>query len=52
MKVSHSEILPEIIIIEPDVYKDDRGYFFETFQSERYLKSGLPKIFVQDNTSV
>ncbi len=51
MKVMRTEELPEIIIIEPDVFKDDRGCFLETFQAQRYLENGIPERFVQDNVS-
>jgi dTDP-4-dehydrorhamnose 3,5-epimerase len=43
--------LPEVVIVEPRVFGDDRGYFFETWQSERYGAAGLPSAFVQDNVS-
>ncbi|HYO16595.1 MAG TPA: dTDP-4-dehydrorhamnose 3,5-epimerase [Thermoanaerobaculia bacterium] len=43
--------LPEVIVIEPDVFKDDRGFFLETWQAERYREGGLPTTFVQDNHS-
>ena len=39
-----------LMIIEPDVHKDERGYFYEGFQQERYAQHGIPK-FVQDNVS-
>ena len=52
MKVVPHPALPEILILEPDVYKDDRGYFLETYQDRRYLDHGLPDKFVQDNISV
>jgi dTDP-4-dehydrorhamnose 3,5-epimerase len=37
------------MIIEPDVFTDDRGYFMETYQRNRYSKKGIDVIFVQDN---
>lgn len=40
---------PEVFIIEPQVFQDHRGYFFESFQESRYCKL-LPN-FVQDNVS-
>jgi len=43
--------LPGVLIIEPKVYGDSRGFFFETFQSEKYQNLGLKKPFVQDNIS-
>lgn len=43
--------LPGLVIIEPRVFEDDRGYFFESFQQERYREAGIHKTFVQDNES-
>lgn len=43
--------LPEVRIFEPRIFHDNRGYFFETFQVERYQKWGIPLNFVQDNFS-
>lgn len=43
--------LPGVIIIEPKVYGDTRGFFFETFQYEKYKQHGITKPFVQDNIS-
>ena len=51
MKVTESGI-KGVFIIEPDVYKDDRGFFMETFHIERYRKLlGMNLDFVQDNIS-
>lgn len=50
MKITRTDI-PGILIIEPDVFKDDRGYFFESFSKNRYKEIGLPEEFVQDNIS-
>ena len=49
MNVIETE-LPSVLIIEPDVFGDERGYFKETYNRERYMASGLPD-FVQDNLS-
>lgn len=43
--------LENLLIIEPTVFKDDRGFFYETYQHERYLKSGVECQFIQDNLS-
>jgi dTDP-4-dehydrorhamnose 3,5-epimerase len=51
LKVTRSSNLPEIIIIEPDVFGDDRGRFLETYQAKRYVDYGIPDGFVQDNIS-
>lgn len=47
-------IKPEItgpIVIEPDVFPDGRGYFFESFSAKKYIEHGLSFNFVQDNIS-
>lgn len=38
-------------IIKPSVYEDERGFFFETFQENRYREAGITDHFVQDNQS-
>jgi dTDP-4-dehydrorhamnose 3,5-epimerase len=43
--------LPGVLVIEPKVFKDDRGHFVESFQTERYAKAGIVGPFVQDNWS-
>lgn len=44
--------LPGVVIIEPKVFGDHRGFFLETFQSERYKEdAGIDLPFVQDNHS-
>jgi len=43
--------LPEILLIEPRVFRDERGHFLEIFQSRRYPEHGMPSHFVQDNIS-
>lgn len=43
--------LPEVKIIEPDVFGDDRGYFFESWSKKKYEDSGIFCDFVQDNES-
>jgi dTDP-4-dehydrorhamnose 3,5-epimerase len=43
--------LPGVIVIEPQVYRDARGYFLETFHAAKYAAAGLPSTFVQDNHS-
>ena len=50
MKVTRLE-LPEILLVEPKVFGDTRGYFVETFQAERYAEAGIGERFVQDNLS-
>src|SRR5688572_18742575 len=43
--------LPEVLVIQPKVFQDPRGFFMESWHQARYLESGLPKEFVQDNVS-
>ncbi len=42
---------PGLLIVEPDVFGDQRGYFFESWQHERYKKAGIKATFIQDNES-
>ncbi len=45
-------ILPGVVIIEPKVFGDDRGFFLETYQKDRYRElAGIELDFVQDNHS-
>jgi dTDP-4-dehydrorhamnose 3,5-epimerase len=43
--------LPEVVLVDPDVFRDDRGFFLETYQKQKYGAAGLPEEFVQDNHS-
>jgi len=43
--------LPEVLVVEPDVFGDARGYFFESFAEGRYAAAGITERFVQDNVS-
>jgi len=43
--------LPGLLIIEPRVYRDARGFFVETWHATRYEELGIPVPFVQDNLS-
>ena len=43
--------LEGLLIIKPDVFEDERGYFFESYNRERLLQHGLDLTFVQDNES-
>jgi len=51
MKFTPSPLLPEIVVIEPDVFKDDRGFFMECYHLEKFEKAGIGARFVQDNRS-
>ncbi len=52
MIFSPCSVLPEVIIIEPDVYSDDRGYFMETYNKKKFAQGGVHAVFVQDNRSM
>lgn len=43
--------LPGVVIVEPSVHGDHRGFFMETWNSSRYAEYGIPKNFVQSNVS-
>ena len=44
--------IPGLVIIEPKVHGDERGFFMESYSRDRYAEAGLPRDFVQDNISV
>ncbi len=50
MKFTPTE-LPEVILVEPDVHRDDRGFFLEVFHGQKYAEGGIDVAFVQDNQS-
>ncbi len=50
MKCTPTE-LPDVLLIEPKVFADSRGFFLETFQREKYRQIGITEDFVQDNHS-
>ena len=50
MKFIPTEI-PDLIIVEPDVFGDHRGFFMETWHAEKFVKGGIEAKFVQDNHS-
>lgn len=50
MKVIKTKI-EGVLIVEPKVYGDERGFFLETFNAARYSENGITEAFVQDNRS-
>jgi len=50
LKVTETN-LPGVLIIEPKVFQDARGFFLETFSASRYESAGIAFAFVQDNHS-
>lgn len=43
--------ISDVLLIEPVLFEDERGFFKETFQAERFEAAGIPLRFVQDNHS-
>ena len=43
--------LPEVILVKPKMFKDDRGFFFEVFRKDKFDEAGINMEFVQDNHS-
>jgi dTDP-4-dehydrorhamnose 3,5-epimerase len=50
MNIRHTA-LPGLVVVEPRIFRDERGVFAETFHAERYAQAGIPGPFVQDNFS-
>lgn len=50
MNVLKTEI-PGLLIIEPKVYEDSRGYFFESYNQDEFYKAGIQEKWIQDNQS-
>jgi dTDP-4-dehydrorhamnose 3,5-epimerase len=50
LNVTHTE-LPGVLIIEPRVFREERGWFMESFSAARYAAEGMPSEFAQDNVS-
>ncbi|HTV47052.1 MAG TPA: dTDP-4-dehydrorhamnose 3,5-epimerase [Phycisphaerae bacterium] len=50
MKVTPMKI-PEVLILEPEVYQDVRGFFLESFNQRAFVQLGIRETFVQDNHS-
>ncbi|HNB38688.1 MAG TPA: dTDP-4-dehydrorhamnose 3,5-epimerase [Chitinophagales bacterium] len=50
MKVSPTNI-PDLLIIEPAIFEDERGFFYESYNQQKFLENGLNFDFVQDNHS-
>jgi len=49
-KISQTKI-PEVLVVEPEVFGDSRGFFLETYHSKKYMEKGIKKPFIQDNHS-
>ena len=46
-----ARLLSDVVVIVPDVFQDQRGFFMETFRKDQFIDNGLPTDFVQDNHS-
>lgn len=44
-------LIPDVILIKPQVFGDARGFFMETYQAQKFAAAGLPALFAQDNHS-
>jgi dTDP-4-dehydrorhamnose 3,5-epimerase len=44
-------VIPEVILVQPETYEDDRGFFRETFKRTAYAEAGIDRDFVQMNMS-
>jgi dTDP-4-dehydrorhamnose 3,5-epimerase len=51
MKSCATEI-PGVLLVEPQVFRDERGFFLESFQARKYAAAGITAVFVQDNHSL
>lgn len=50
MKFIHTE-LDGVLVIQPDIFRDPRGFFLETYQQHKYREGAIAQSFVQDNHS-
>lgn len=44
--------IPDLKVFEPKVWRDDRGYFYESYNKQTFEAAGIPNIFVQDNQAL
>jgi dTDP-4-dehydrorhamnose 3,5-epimerase len=51
MQFNPCPVLSDVIMIEPKIFGDERGFFMETYREETFAKFGIPAYFVQDNHS-
>ncbi len=50
MQITETKI-PGLLVIKPQVFKDERGYFFESYNKQKYIDAGISTEFIQDNES-
>ncbi len=51
MHVYPSHEIPDILLIEPQIFADERGFLYEAYQARKYADAGIPTSFAQDNHS-
>ena len=52
MSIKYTETdLPGVLLINPRVFEDSRGFFMETFHQKKYADAGIDHSFIQDNYS-
>lgn len=51
MKFLPTSDLPEVVVVEPSVLRDERGFFLEVYHQRKFREGGVPDTFVQDNHS-
>lgn len=51
MKATPARNIPDLLVLEPTVFRDQRGFFLESWHQDRLTSLGLPSRFVQDNHS-
>lgn len=44
--------IKDLIVLKPKVFKDDRGYFFESYNQQTFHNAGIKELFIQDNQSL
>ena len=44
--------IPGLFVLEPQVFEDNRGHFFESYNAQKFAGQGLDLVFVQDNQSL
>jgi len=47
----HHTSIPDMLIFQPEIFGDERGFFMETFRADTFVSSGISESFVQDNHS-
>jgi dTDP-4-dehydrorhamnose 3,5-epimerase len=51
LRITPTDEIAEVLLVEPVVWPDDRGFFVETYHRDKYAHAGLDAVFVQDNHS-